>query len=169
MEQDFKQLIDCNNGILYKIGRSFSDNEEDFRDLFQEMLIQLWQSFPSFRGASQASTWLYRVALNTALSYRKKQRRQVSMFVGDSEASNLAAQLQTQDNADSEGRIDLLYRCINRLNKDERAIILLFLEEKSYEEIAEIIGITVNLVGVKLYRIRKRLHQLLLELGYANV
>lgn len=91
------------------------------------------------------------------------------MFVGDSEASNLAAQLQTQDNADSEGRIDLLYRCINRLNKDERAIILLFLEEKSYEEIAEIIGITVNLVGVKLYRIRKRLHQLLLELGYANV
>jgi RNA polymerase sigma-70 factor (ECF subfamily) len=167
VEQQFAKLIDQYNGILYKIARSFSDTGEDLRDLYQEMLIQIWQAFPSFRGESKVSTWLYRVALNTALSFQKKQNRKKTTVPFDQQAFDLPAEEYLEH--DHQRRIDLLYSCINQLSKDERAIILLHLDEKTYEEIAEIIGITVNLVGVKIHRIKKRLQQLLLAWGYVNV
>lgn len=167
MEQQFAQLIDRHNGILYKIARSFSDTGEDLRDLYQEMLIQIWQAFPSFRGEAQVSTWVYRVALNTALSFQKKLRRSKPTVSFNQQAFDLPVEEHSEH--EHQRRVDLLYRCINQLPKDERAIILLHLEEKSYEEIAEIIGITVNLVGVKIFRIKKKLQQLLLAWGYVNV
>ncbi|MBK8703408.1 MAG: sigma-70 family RNA polymerase sigma factor [Saprospiraceae bacterium] len=162
MEQQFKELIDRHNGILYKIARSYAPEREDMRDLYQEMLVQVWRALPDFRGESQASTWMYRIALNTALSYQQKQRRQQTVLRGDEyfpvviDEGIGAAQAQQH-------RIDLLYRCISKLDKDERAIILLYLDEKSYEDMATILGISVNLVGVKIHRIKKKLQQLLLE------
>lgn len=167
MEQQFAQLIDRHNGILYKIARSFSDTGEDLRDLYQEMLIQIWQAFPSFRGEAQVSTWIYRVALNTALSFQKRQRRTKPTQTFTQQIFDLPAEEPAEH--EHQRRVDLLYRCINQLPKDERAIILLHLEEKSYEEIADIIGITINLVGVKIFRIKKKLQQLLLAWGYVNV
>lgn len=162
MEQQFKNLIDRHNGILYKIARSYAPEQEDMRDLYQEILVQVWRALPDFRGEAQVSTWLYRIALNTALSYQQKQRRQQTVLRGDEHFPAVvddgvgAAQARQQ-------RIDLLYRCISKLDKDERAVILLYLDDKSYEDMATILGISVNLVGVKIHRIKKKLQQLLLE------
>ena len=170
MKSDFKNIVDEYNGILYKIARSYTTEEADFKDLYQEMLIQLWQSFDRFKGEAKVSTWIYRVALNTALTFQKKQKRQIATNPIDNvsykiaETSGVGEELVYQ----KEKKIELLYQCINLLKKDDRAIILLHLEEKKYDEIAEIIGITTSHVGVKLMRIKKQLFQLLKEHGYGR-
>ena len=172
MENAFKQLIDQNYGILYKISRSYTDNEADFRDLYQEILIQLWQSFPNFKQQSKRSTWLYRVAVNTAITFIKKQRKS-SHAISKSQAKTNLPSVEYPEDQEKEikkgKQIELLYKCINQLNKDDRAIILFHLEGKTYETIAEITGITPNYVGVKLLRIKKRLYKLLNQHGYARI
>ncbi|MFK7775141.1 MAG: RNA polymerase sigma factor [Saprospiraceae bacterium] len=171
MEKDFKHIIDEYNGILYKIARSFTLGEADFKDLYQEMLIQLWQSYGRFRGESKISTWIYRVVLNTALTFQKKQKRQQS----NNPIDNISFKIPDQGRAgveqvfEKEKKIELLYKCINHLGKDERAIILLHLDEKKYDEIAEILGLTTSHVGVKLLRIKKQLFKLLNEQGYGRI
>ncbi len=171
MKLDFKNIVDEYNGILYKIARSYTTEEADFKDLYQEMLIQLWQSFERFKGEAKVSTWIYRVSLNTALTFQKKQKKQFSTNPIDNvsykivEMSGVGEEVIFQ----KEKKIELLYKCVNLLKKDDRAIILLHLEEKKYDEIAEIIGITVSHVGVKLMRIKKQLFQLLKEQGYGRI
>lgn len=171
MEERFKQLIAEHYGILYKIGRSFTNSEADFQDLYQEMLIQLWQSFPQFKQMAKTSTWLYRVALNTAITFRKnQQKKQPPISLKEAIIEEIHASPNVVETEIKKGRqIDLLYRCINQLNKDDRTIILLHLEGKSYETIAEIMGITANYAGVKLLRIKKRLYKLLNQHGYARI
>lgn len=171
MKIDFKNIIDEYNGILYKIARSYTTEEADFKDIYQEILIQLWQSFDRFKGESKISTWMYRVALNTALTFQKKQKRRKStnpiermnFKIADESGVGMAQIYQKEE------KIELLYKCINLLGKDDRAIILLHLEEKKYEEIAEIIGLTTSHVGVKILRIKKQLFQLLNEHGYGRI
>lgn len=171
MEETFKHIIAEHNGILYKIARSYASEKVDFDDLYQEMLIQLWNSFARFQGRAKVSTWIYRVALNTALTFTKKKRRKLPttevtawmMEKVDDGAEDLDLERKQQQ------KIDLLYQSINELPKDERALILLHLEGKSYEESAEIMGITTNYVGVKIMRIKKRLYKLLSEKGYGRI
>ena len=170
METKFKHILDTHNGILYKISRSYTANDFDFGELYQEMLIQLWTSFPKFRQESKVSTWIYRVALNTAITFQKKKTKKRLSPMEDQVfrmSDDLNANLETERKKGQ--RIDLLYQCINRLSKDDRAIILLHLDGKSYEETAEIIGITSSNVGVKLLRIKKKLYKLLNEHGYARI
>lgn len=171
MSGQFKDIIDQYNAILYKIGRSYTSTEEDFKDLYQEMLIQLWQALRKFKAKAKLSTFIYRVALNTAITHKTRRKKKMNaetlestMPVIADETKNL---LEQEDQRNS--KIDLLYKCINRLDKDDRAIILLHLEGQTYEEIAEITGITSNNVGVKLNRIRKKLFQLLNAYGYAEI
>ncbi|MEN0007030.1 MAG: sigma-70 family RNA polymerase sigma factor [Bacteroidota bacterium] len=168
--QQFQQLIDEYNGILYKIGRSYTRDEEDFKELYQEMLVQLWSAYGRFRGDAKVSTWLYRVALNTAITYQKKKKRlkvqelePKAYRLADTSAAQLALEQQRAS------QVELLYHCIYQLKKDDRAIILLHLEEKSYQEMADILGITVNHVGVKINRARKRLFRLLQAEGYERI
>ena len=170
-EKDFKLIIDEYNGILYKIARSYTLEEVDFKDLYQEMLIQLWQSYARFKGESKISTWIYRVVLNTALTFQKKQKRKqaintmdhISFKIPDDSRGGVEQVFQKEE------KIEMLYKCINQLGKDERAIILLHLDEKKYDEIAEIIGLTTSHVGVKLLRIKKQLFKLLNEQGYGRI
>jgi len=171
LQKDFKHIIDTHYGILYKIGRAYTDNEADLDDLFQEMLIQLWKAFPSFKGQAKLSTWIYRVVLNTALTFKRNQKRQVRTTTVDQSLHAIAYETSNYEELEQErtDRANLLYSCINQLKKDDRAIILLHLEENTYEEIAEIIGIEANNVGVKIYRIKKRLFNLLKESGYGRV
>ena len=171
MERKFKDLIDRHHGILYKIGRSYSSNEADFRDLFQEILVQLWLSFPTFRGESSTGTWVYRVALNTAITFHKKQSNDRLTTGNDEKLLRLADHSwQNLEKEQKVGRqIDLLYKCIHQLKKDDRAVILLHLEGKTYEETADILGISISYVGVKLLRIKKRLYKLLKQQGYARI
>jgi len=170
MESAFKQLLDQHNRILYKIGRSYTTNQADFDDLYQEMLIQLWKAYPRFRGDSKVSTWLYRVALNTALTFTRKTNRNMWFQPIDAAAPVVDESDQLKAEAtEQQQQINLMYRCINQLAKDDRAIILLHLEGKSYEEMAEIIGIGKSNLGVKLMRLKKRLAKMMGEMQYDNV
>ena len=128
-------------------------------DLFQEILLQLWRAYDSFRGQSKITTWMYRVALNTAISgYRKQKRRpqQNSLTV---EELQIAVEEYDQE---WEEKRKFLYKAINQLSEVEKAIVMLYLEGQSYDEIAEIIGITRTHVGVKLNRIKTKLKKILI-------
>lgn len=156
MEKIFVSYINDHRGLLFKICNLYCSDAEDRKDLFQEMVLQLWKAFPTFRGASSPSTWMYRVALNTAISnYRKSLRRpqkqeQDQQLFEVPDINTLPMQVENQQ---------MLYAAIEKLNDLEKAVILLYLDEKSYAEIAEILGITISNVGVRINRIKNKLSQ----------
>ena len=163
MEKEFIRLINQHSGILYKVCNLYLQEAEDKRDLFQEIVLQLWKAFPNFRQEAQPSTWMYRIALNTAISnFRKKSKGFFTQSLSDDE-------LQIPDPQQfsvGDDNIGILHRAIAQLSPIEKAIILLYLEEKSYEEIAEVIGITKSNVGVSLSRIKIKLEKILKSLPY---
>ncbi len=145
--------------ILHKICRVYCDDTEQRKDLSQEILIQLWKSYASFRGESKFSSWMYRVALNVAIQHlrgRKKRSEDVSI---SSDLQELA--MPPSHSEELEENIGKLHYAIRQLNDVEKAIVMLYLEEKQYEEIAEIIGITQNYVRVKMNRIKEKLRKTL--------
>ena len=158
MEKEFLQIITENQGIIHKVCSIYCDSEEDRRDLFQEILVQLWKSFPSFRNESKFSTWMYRVALNTAITSFKKEKRHPDKSGIPYENLQLAAEVY---DTGTEDQIKMLNKAVAQLTGIEKSIILLFLEDKKYEEIAEITGITQNYVRVKMNRIKKKLKLLM--------
>ena len=158
MEKEFLQIITENQGIIHKVCSIYCDLEEDRRDLFQEILVQLWKSYPSFRSESKFSTWMYRVALNTAITSFKKDKRQPDKSGVSYENLQLAEELY---DLGAEDQIKMLNQAVSQLTGIEKSIILLFLEDKKYEEIAEITGITQNYVRVKMNRIKKKLKLLM--------
>ena len=163
MKEQFKDIIREHHAMLYKIGRSYTSEEADFKDLYQEMLIQLWKSMKRFKGKAKLSTWVYRVVLNTALTYKRNKKRRAFTIgrVQTIPSTELESLPLPEDSSSTEDRVELLYRCINQLKKDERAIILLYLENHKYEEIAEITGLSTNHIGVKILRIKNQLAKLL--------
>ena len=158
MEKEFLQIITDNQGIIHKVCSIYCDLEEDRRDLFQEILVQLWKSYPSFRSESKFSTWMYRVALNTAITSFKKDKRQPDKSGISYEKIQLAEELYETR---TEDQIKMLNEAVAQLTGIEKSIILLFLEDKKYEEIADITGITQNYVRVKMNRIKKKLKLLM--------
>ncbi|MBC8051454.1 MAG: RNA polymerase sigma factor [Sphingobacteriaceae bacterium] len=158
MENEFIEMINNHRGILYKVSNLYCHEEEDKKDLFQEIVLQLWKSFPAFRKNSRASTWMYRVALNTAITnFRKESKKpdRRTLLDADYEIPDFSDALLQKEN------VQLLNTAIARLSKVEKAVIMLYLEEKSYDEISEIMGITKTNVGVKLNRIKVKLEKLL--------
>ena len=159
--QEFRKFIDDHTGIIIKVCRIYTDTEDDFKDCFQEVTLQLWKSHGSFKGEAKWSTWVYRVALNVCLlQLRSKKRRLKTEPIEQPAALNLHGGY-TPVFEDAEERIKILYSAIKKLRETDRAIILLYLEEKSYKEIAEIMGLTVTNVGVKVSRIKNQLKNLL--------
>ena len=158
MEKEFLHIIAENQGIIHKVCSIYCDMEEDRRDLFQEILAQLWKSYPSFRNESKFSTWMYRVALNTAITSFKKEKRQPDKAGLPHENLQMAEEMY---DSRAEDQIKVLNKAIGKLTGIEKSIILLFLEDKKYEEIAEITGITQNYVRVKMNRIKKKLKLLM--------
>jgi RNA polymerase sigma-70 factor (ECF subfamily) len=133
----------------------YTSNIADKEDLYQEICLQLWRSFRTYRSESKFSTWLYRVALNTAISSVRKDRRRIETVELD-QAEHFIAR-----DSDQEGMTRRLFKALSRLNKVDRAIILLWLEEKEYAEISEIMGISHSAVSVRLVRIRERLKSII--------
>jgi RNA polymerase sigma factor (sigma-70 family) len=154
LEKEFLEIVRVNQGIIHKVCSVYCDNEEDRRDLFQEILAQLWKSYPGFRHESKFSTWMYRIALNTAITSFKKWRRQPAVHRLSGENYQIADDVSSPE---TDENIALLKLAIARLSGIEKSIILLFLENKSYEEIADITGITQNYVRVKMNRIKTKL------------
>lgn len=153
-EEDFVQIIQSNDGVIYKIVRAYTDDKESQKDLYQEVVYQLWKSFPSFRGDAKVSTWMYRIALNTAITHLQKgKRRPVTV-----ELKLDHLQLKSSDQANElEEQMQYLYKHIKGLNLIDKGIILLYLEGNSYEEIGEIMGFSVSRIGTRLSRIKEKL------------
>ena len=152
-EQVFKNWLDQHKAVLFKIIRAYAFTEADQDDLFQEITIQVWHSIPSFRQESSVTTWLYRISLNTAIKWTKKERKH-------SEAKESLDNVQhiLQDNKTPvDERLIWLYNEIGKLDEIDRSIALLLLEGFSYKEMAVIAGISESNIGVKINRIKKHL------------
>jgi len=151
LEVEFLDMLREYNRIIYKAASFYADENSTIDDLYQDVVLNLWKSFPDFRKESQLSTWIYRIALNTCVSfYRKNSRRPACVEI----TPDVKAYVEENE------AVAELYACINRLGKLERALILLYLEDRPYKEIAEIMGITVTNVSTKINRIKEKLRQI---------
>ena len=153
IERQFTEMVREYRKTIYTICYFFSDDKEEVNDLFQEILINLWKGFKDFRGESSMKTWIWRVSLNTCISSDRKKKLQATVPL--TMDINLF-----EDNDEDTRQIQMLYKRIHQLKPFDRAIVLLWLENMSYEEIAAIVGITVKNVSVRLYRIKEQLKQM---------
>ena len=160
LDASFLAAINQHLGIAHKVCRMYVPAGEEPEDLLQEMMYQLWRSYSSFQHQAQFSTWMYRVCLNTAITYLRKNTK-------NKEKALTGKHLQIPDpsSASPDDIQDLLYRAIGKLTDVNKALILLYLEDLSYEEMAQITGLTVSNVSVRLVRIKKELEK---QLNYLN-
>lgn len=150
-EQEFARLVREHKGTIYTVCYMFSKDPEEVNDLFQEVLINLWKGLENFRGDSKLDTWIWKISLNTCISADRKKKRE-----GEKVPLEMSANLFEDNDSDSK-QVRQLYSRINRLGLIDRAIVLLWLENLSYEEIGAIVGISAKNVSVKLVRIRQQL------------
>lgn len=152
----FQELIEQHKGILFKVARTYCQNEEDRQDLVQEIMIQLWQSFHRYNTKFKISTWMYRISINVAISfYRKNLVRQGNNMPLNEQIN----EIQHDEKSEKEQQLNLLERFINELKEFDKALMLLYLEDKSHAEISDILGISVGNVGTKVGRIKDKLKQ----------
>lgn len=156
-ETDFVQLVRENDARIRKICRVYANSAEARRDLYQDVLVALWRSFPSFEGDAQPSTWLYRVALNTALSHDRKQTVRDNATLDADHPIWTDGTPSPPSDLEQQDQLDQLYAAIDRLGDMDKALIMMYLDDKSYRTIADVLGISTNYVGVKLHRIKQQL------------
>jgi RNA polymerase sigma-70 factor (ECF subfamily) len=163
-EHKFLELVNENRNRILRICRVYSWNSADQDDLYQEILFQIWRGLPALKGKQFANTWLYRVAINTALSFVRKRASSSARVVHFEHAEltrTIESRQATEQNTDD--RIANLYTAIYKLDPLEKALVTFFLEDFTYEQIAEATGITANNVGVMLHRAKKKLSCLMTE------
>lgn len=154
LEKQFTDKVKTSQGIIHKVCHMYGKNEEHRKDLFQEIMVQLWRSFSSFRGDSQFSSWMYRVALNVAIQdFRKIKKRELLFF----KSTEFIDQEDVAYDPTKDEQLRTLHNAIGHLNKLDKAIIMLHLDGNNNEMIGEIIGITPNYVRVKMNRIKKKI------------
>ncbi|MCE5224936.1 MAG: RNA polymerase sigma factor [Porphyromonadaceae bacterium] len=154
VQTDFINLIEDNKKLIYKISFFYCDCSVDKEDLFQEIILNLWIAFPYFKNKSKISTWIYRVAFNTAISWVREYTKQNRTIKYTSLIPNLPIE---SDESDADELYTRLYKAINTLGDIDKAIILLLLDEYSYDEIAEIVGLTKTNIATKINRIKVKL------------
>ncbi|WP_436517185.1 RNA polymerase sigma factor [Ekhidna sp. To15] len=149
----FDEWLDGYRALLFKIIKAYAYTEADQNDLFQNICLQMYRSIPNFKGSSAVSTWLYRIALNTAIKWSTKEKKHVAGHLEVEKMTNvLAANEEPQDE-----RIAWLYNEIKQFNEIDRSLTLLLLDGYSYKEMAEMMGISESNIGVKIHRIKKQL------------
>ena len=157
-KEQFIKTIDEHKKIIYKIVNSYCQNKEDRKDLEQEIIIQLWNSFDNYNSDYKYSTWMYRIALNVAISfYRKEKKWSIKNDFYNEESIFKIEEDTSEEQTELDYHLKLLQEFIHNLNELNKALMLLYLEEKSYEEIAEILGITKTNVSTKISRIKLKL------------
>lgn len=152
-EQEFIQLLNKHQNIIHKVCSVYMDVYADREDLFQEVTLQAWKAYPNFRGDAKFSTWLYRVALNTAITFFRKEKKQIltintEVFFDNSEFHNPI-----------EEQVQAMYKAIGDLGKIDKALIMLYLEDYNYNDIGEMLGISANNVAVKMNRLKIKLKE----------
>jgi RNA polymerase sigma-70 factor (ECF subfamily) len=158
LEHKFVTELETNQNIVHKICRLYTNDKDSHNDLFQEITIQLWRAYPKFRGDSKFSTWMYRVALNTAITlYRKSKRR-----VKTQDFEGVSFKISSEDYDDTvEEQLKLMYAAVKDLNDIEKALVFLYLEDKNYKEISAPLGISEVNSRVKMNRIKVKLRNVL--------
>lgn len=153
-EQLFLEIMEQHKGILFKVARMYCPDEEDREDLIQEMMIQIWQSIHKYNDQFKMSTWLYRISLNVAISYFRKNKTRTARYTA---LNKQTEQIPTEDKTEAEQQLNLLEQFISELKEMDKALMILYLEDKSHAEIAGILGISVSNVGTKTGRIKDQL------------
>ena len=162
LQDDFLKQLNQHSGILHKICNSYFISPVERQDAFQEMVYQLWKSYPSFKAESKFSTWMYRVALNTAILLVRKNNKRIT----EEELNEAFLEMpKADDHHQPRETMDLLYKAIYTLQEIERGIILLYLDDYSYEEIGTVMGISKSNVSVRLVRIKAKLEEKLKHLN----
>lgn len=151
-EQLFTKIMDENSRLIYKLCFMYATDDDHLKDLQQETLINIWQGLDSFRGASKESTWVYRVCLNTCVSYIRKDNKK-----SECRAIEEVEDVVDESSQEHAAQLKEMYRLINQLNRLEKAIILLWLDDKQYNEISEILGMPRNTVATRIRRIKDKL------------
>lgn len=162
-EREFERYIREHELLLHKACRIYAYTDADRQDLFQEIVIQLWKSFPDFKGNAKISTWMYRVAINTAISGLRKKKD----FITPCDHANFPEHT-SDDPGNEEEQLQQLYSAIEQLNPVEKAIVMLYMEDRSYSEMEEILGITQATLRVKMNRIKEKLRQLAKTIQYGT-
>ncbi len=158
LENKFVKELKDNQGIIHKICRAYTKGEAQHKDLFQEISIQLFKAYPKFRGESKFSTWMYRVAINTAISLYRKKKRQIKT----SEIFDNLKELEYKGYDDTKDKqVELLYQAIGSLNDIDKALVLMYLEDKPYTEISQVLGISEVNARVKMNRAKTKLKNIL--------
>ncbi|WP_118950434.1 RNA polymerase sigma factor [Taibaiella helva] len=150
----FQNILEQHKGILFKVARTYCRDEEDRQDLIQEIMIQIWQSLHKYNDKFQITTWLYRISLNVAISHYRKRKVRKDKFITLKENFT---QISAADSSEKEQLLLQLERFISELKEMDKALVLLYLENKNYNEISEILGITVSNVSTKVGRIKEKL------------
>ena len=164
--ESLEHIIADYKPFIYKLAKAYTSNYMDYEDLTQEIYYQIWQSLSSYRKEAKLSTWVYRVCLNTALSYQKKEVRRKKRAHEIQEHFHHLGQTNSNEKIKLEQKIKRLLECVNQLKPVEKSIMLLYLEELSYEEIAAVIGISSSNVGTKINRIKPKLLKCIKSKGY---
>jgi RNA polymerase sigma factor (sigma-70 family) len=154
LEKEFVKQLDENQNIVHKICRLYTNDQHAHNDLFQEVTVQLWRAYPKFRGDAKFSTWMYRVALNTAITLYRKSTRRVK--TQDYESVQFKIEDRQEEDEQME-QLTLLYGAVKQLNDIEKALVFLYLEDKNYREISETMGISEVNARVKMNRIKTKL------------
>ena len=155
LEKEFLELIADQKRTIYKVCYIYAKDQDDLNDLFQEVVLNLWKGFPKYRGESKVSTWVYRIAMNTCITFLRRSNSRPTTIPMTADVAG-----QFADDNGTAGQLKELYKLINQLGKLERALILLWLEERNYQEMADILGISKNNVAVKLNRIKEKLRKM---------
>lgn len=150
----FVDIIQDNESVIYKIVRAYAHGIDQQKDLYQEIVYQLWKSYETFRGDAKVSTWIYRIALNTSISHLKKGKRSPTTVELKFEHADI---LKSEGSEELEEQMTLLYGYIKSLDLIEKGIILLYLEGNSYEEIGDIVGFSISRIGTRISRIKNKL------------
>jgi RNA polymerase sigma factor, sigma-70 family len=153
-QQFFQEIIEQHKGILFKVAGAYCPNEDDRQDLIQEMMIQIWQSIHKYNHQFKISTWFYRISLNIAISFYRKNTIRAHKYTVLNEQT---VQIPNEDKAEDEQQLNLLEQFISELKEIDKALMILYLEDKSHAEIAEILGMSVSNVGTKIGRIKDKL------------
>ncbi len=158
LSEQFLRVFEDNTGIIIKIARAFTRTSHDREDLINDIALELWKSFERFKGDSKISTWIYRVAINISMNYkRNKKKDSLFSFLYDFKKVDSLPWLIEQDNSSES---EILYNCIDELNEINKAIILLYLDGNSHDEISEIMGISKTNVGTRIGRIKEQIRNL---------
>ena len=154
-EAEFIESIALHQNIIHKVCNLYMNNEQDKKDLFQEVVLNAWKGFQNFKGDAKFSTWLYRVALNTAITFYRKEKNQLKTSVFNEAYTNSFI----DSPAAEDEQINAMYRSISELSDVDKALVMLYLEDYPYHDIGEIMGISANNVAVKMSRIKTRLKE----------